>query len=106
MYPLDCHVFTCFHGGVDKKDTAKKMRKYPEGEKVHKKGKVRFFGGWERSLIADVDEKELLYAILAKRIAEDKMVGDVYVDRVIQGHTLRFTQTQSRALLLHVKEVI
>ena len=76
-----------------------------KGERVHKQGKVRFFGGWERSLLHDIDGLEIIREIMVIRANETRYTGHVSVNRVIDGHTIQFTQKQARALLLHVKEI-
>lgn len=77
-----------------------------EGEKVHWQGKSRFFGGEVRSLLHDVDEKVLLKAILEERARQNKYTGEVSVVWDIDGHKVKFTQTQARSLLFHVEEVV
>lgn len=82
-----------------------RQRTRREGERVHWQGKIRFFGGWERSLLHDVDGFAIIREIVEKRVKEKKFTGDMSVDKIIDGHKIRFTQKQTRALLLHVKEV-
>lgn len=83
----------------------KRTRARFEGERVYKIGKVRFFGGDARALLHDIDPMELIKEILIKRAQDNKFTGEVSVFRTIDGHKLKFTQTQTRSLLLHVEEV-
>lgn len=76
-----------------------------KGERVYKQGKVRFFGGWERSLLHEVDGLAIIREIMALRASQGLLVGDVSVNKELDGHLIRFTQKQPRALLLHVKEI-
>lgn len=80
----------------------KKNRTRRKDEKVYKKGRIRFMGGDERAYIADIDEEELLRDILKKRVKLQKPMGDVSVIKICEGHAVKFTQKQSRSLLMHV----
>lgn len=79
-------------------------RRYRDNECVYKKGRIRFAGGWERCLLHDIDEEELLMDLLRERVRLDRRVGKVHVFREIDGYKLRFTQTQSRSRLIHVEK--
>lgn len=76
-----------------------------EKTRVWRKGKLRFNGGWERSLLHDIDPDELLMDMLKERVRLNRRIGDVTIVKEIEGHLLQFTQRQSRSLLFHVKEV-
>lgn len=70
----------------------------------HRQGRVRFRGGWERNLVRDLDEEELLLDVAKERVRQNKPVGDVSIFREVDGHKIRFTQRQSRSRLLHVEK--
>lgn len=83
----------------------KRTYTYPEGQNVYRKGNIRFSGGWERSLLHDVDEKELLKELLQKRIDDNNMTNPVFIIKEIDGRMLKFTQNQARSKLFHVEAV-
>lgn len=81
------------------------MSKKKASDRVHKKGRITFRGGWERSLLHDIDPEKLLMDMLKERVRLQRRVGDVTIVKKIKGHKIQFTQKQSRSLLFHVKEV-
>ncbi len=68
-------------------------------------GKIWFNVGPERKYVRQLDEMSLLHEILLKRKRLNKFVGDVSIHRIVDGHKLRFTQRQTRSVLLYVEEV-
>lgn len=76
-----------------------------ENKNRTKKGKLWFYGGKEREYLNQLDEMEILKDILLKRTRTKTFVGDMSIYRIVDGHKLKFTQRQTRALLIYVEEV-
>jgi hypothetical protein len=74
------------------------------------RGKIRFFypRDFHIGILDNVDAdlaEEWLYSILEERVRLQQRVGTVSITVTIDGHTLRISQTQSRARLLYIEVV-
>lgn len=74
-------------------------------KRIYKLKNIRFFGGDARLLLHNIDPEELMHDIIQLRIDTKQFIGDISIYRMVDGHKLKFTQTQMRAMLLHVEEV-
>lgn len=78
---------------------------YSENENVFRKGRITFFGGDERKWLKEIDEEALLHEVMRIRASKKEFMNPVSVEKVCEGHRIRFTQNQMRALRFYTEEI-